>query len=55
MTPYELKLAFRAIRKKSKRVLNRGDVVMVETLLFQGWSCEKIAGKVNLGHGERWK
>lgn len=55
MTSYELKLAFKAIRKKSKRVLDPGDVNMCQFGLSAGWSIEKLAGKVNAGHGIRWE
>jgi hypothetical protein len=55
MTPYELKAAFKGIRKKSKRVLSAGDVHMCQFGLSNGWSIEKLAGKVNAGHGIRWE
>jgi hypothetical protein len=55
MNNHELNRVFKAIRKKSKRVLTRGDVNMCQFGISVGWSIEKMAGKVNAGHGERWE
>jgi hypothetical protein len=51
----EQKRYFRSVHKKTvKRVFDRGDVNLVNHGLAAGWTIERVVGKINAGHGERW-